>query len=235
MREQICGVLWLLVALACTADLVAREKTIVADAIEWYSIWWMSETRGPAMQTCRGEHRGNVYSLRCDPIGLVMNMEEDREGRCRAQFVGPSTSPSDGLRVISPASQKDGDDRIALSRGCGEIPSTEGAFEFSLRPSARTPDRQLSLSVQRAAIRYFRESYAAKCLVRYPKVRSGDPFAHVYLECDGTLDSVWEFAIFGGKVSEFAHWTYTMRKGGFPAGAESRVRRPELWLGSQVR
>ena len=69
------------------------------------------------------------------------------------------------------------------------------------------------------------------CLLRFPNVKTGDPFVHVYQECHGVLKDILEFRIDDGEVDDFPHWEYTPRRGGFPKGPGWRQNRPDLWFG----
>jgi hypothetical protein len=67
-------------------------------------------------------------------------------------------------------------------------------------------------------------------LLRFPNAKTGDPFFHVYEECRGVLDDIWEFTIQDGHVADYAHWYYDRRRG-YPTGVESRRKETDLWSG----
>jgi hypothetical protein len=64
-------------------------------------------------------------------------------------------------------------------------------------------------------------------MLRFPNVKTGDPFFHVYVECEAFLDTIWEFTAQDGRIADFAHWYYS-RKRGFPPGIEWRHDEPDL-------
>lgn len=207
-------------------------STPIAGALDWYSVWWSSSPNTPGTQTCRGELRGNLYSFRCDPLAVVVAVVVDDSGHCSIVSMSPSISEEDGLRVqtlahlVPPRNSKP-----AQPRDCGELPLKDGSFELAIPPRSRKVNNALTIDARNAALRYTKQGGDDGCLLRFPDVKTGDPFFHVYEECQGALNAVWEFTIKNGKVSDFPHWSYTRRRGGFPAGAEWREGRMDLWLG----
>src|SRR5205085_11090237 len=82
-----------------------------------------------------------------------------------------------------------------------------------------------------AALAYNKRGGDRPCVLRFPIIKTGDPFFHVYQECQGALDSVWEFTIRSGQVADFPHWTYDRPHRNLPSGSTWRRRRKDLWLG----
>lgn len=206
--------------------------TPVADALNWYSVWWSSKPLESNTQSCRGELRGGLYRLRCDPLAVVVDLAVDDAGYCSIISIRPSMSSTDGLRVqtlehlVQPRHRNS-----AQSHDCGELPLKDGRFEILVTPRSRQVDKGLTSDARDAVLRYSKHGGENGCLLRLPNVQSGDPFFHVYEECQGALASVWEFTNRSGKVADFPHWTYTRRRGGLPVGAETRRSRKDLWSG----
>jgi hypothetical protein len=226
-------------------DAENRTTTPVADALDWYSLW-QTNAAMPSVQTCRGEHRESQYSFRCDPLGVVVSVSVGDTGYCSIAGMRPSFGPSAGLRVLKgpfptprfPVStgvlaepSGTGTTKPADPRDCGELPLKEGTFEIAVTVRSRQVNKVLSVSARDAALKYFQLADIPPCLLRFPNVKTGDPFFHVYEECQGVLEAVWEFTIEDGQVADFAQWTYTPKRTGLPAGAELRRNRPELWFG----
>jgi hypothetical protein len=222
--------------LAFSADSQNTDNaSLVADALDWYSTWWsLSAPTGAAMQTCRGELKANSYSFRCDPLRAVVGVSTDGSGHCSIVLMTPAISAEDGLRVlrlehlVPPGIPRR---KGAAPQDCGELPLSGGAFEFKIMPRAARPvSDALSNSARVRALDYFKLGGGTSCLLRFPRVKAGDPFVHVYEECGGVLSAVWEFTIDRGQVADFPHWTYTRRKGDLPPGVGWRRDSTDLWF-----
>jgi hypothetical protein len=189
---------------------------------------------GSASQTCRGELKANLYRFRCDPLSVVVDAVSDGSGHCSIISMRPALSPEDGLRVqtlenlVPPNVPRN---KGAAPKDCGELPVDAGTFELKIRPQTRNISESLSTDARRAALHYNAEGGDDHCLLRFPSVKTGDPFFHVYVVCREALDAVWEFKIDRGKVAGFPHWSYTSRKGDLPPGVNLRPNLSELWLG----
>lgn len=221
--------------LALSADAQNTDNaSLVADAVDWYSTWWsLAPPGGATMQTCRGELKGTLYRFRCDPLSTVVDVVTDSGGHCSIISMRPAISADDGLRVQtlenlvpSGVPRRKG----ATPQDCGELPVKDGTFELKIMPHARPVSDTLSNNARSAALHYNTQGGDDLCLLRFPKVKTGDPFFHVYEECQGALTAVWEFTINRGQVTDFPHWSYTRRKGDLPPGVDWRRDSSELWF-----
>ncbi len=212
----------------------AENASLVADAVDWYSTWWSAAPpAGATMQSCRGELKANLYRFRCDPLSTVVDAVTDSAGHCSIVSMRPAISPEDGLRVqtletLVPSSvpRKKG----SAPQDCGELPVNDGTFELKVMPHVRPVSDTLSNSARSGALHYNAQGGDDFCTLRFPKVKTGDPFFHVYEECGGALSAVWEFTINRGQVADFPHWTYTRRKGDLPPGVDWRRDLTDLWF-----
>lgn len=227
----------LIVILGCTpgplpaADASDRTTTPVADALGWYSVWWGLNPSTPGVQTCRGELRENLYRFRCDPLSVVVDGVVDDSGHCSIVFMRASSNPEDGLRAqtfahVTPPRRN----KLAQPGDCGELPRNDGVFELAITPRSRQVNSVLTSDAHNAALAYNSHGGDRLCLLRFPNVKTGDPFFHVYEECQGVLDIVLEFRIRNGRVADFPHWHYSRRQGGLPTGWQWRRNRSELWF-----
>jgi hypothetical protein len=208
-----------------------RTSTPVADALDWYSVWWSLNPNTSGVQTCRGELRTNSYSFRCDPLSVVIGAVVRDSGHCSITFMRPSVSLDDGLRVQTLEHLVPPRTRTPVPpRDCGELPTKEGRFELTITPRSGRVNSALTSAARDAALAYNKRSGDLFCLLRFPNVKTGDPFFHVYEECQGVLDGIWEFTIEDGEVADFAHWFYNRRRG-FPNGTEWRRDQMDLWFG----
>lgn len=212
------------------------SRNLVADALDWYSVWFASAPPTQAtLQTCRGELRSNSYEFRCDPLSVVVDVITDPSGHCEITNMRPAISPDDGLRALTLEHLIPPGIPIrkgAAPRDCGELPVTNGAFQLTVMPRARPVSGELSRNARSAALDYNARGGDNRCLLHFPKVKMGDPFFHVYEECQGTLDTVWEFGIIRGQVQDYAAWYYTLRKRDLPPGIKWRRNTSELWFGT---
>ena len=214
-------------SIALNAQPETRQETFIGDALAWYSVWMTDEARPQEIQRCQGELRGNAYQIRCDSLAVVLSINSDRSGNCAITNMSHSLFPQDGLRVgvltgTSPTSP-------TRKPGCAELSRKEGAFNFQVNLHFGGVSTKLSTEARDAALAYFKTSGGQQCLLRFPAVRTGDPFFHVYQECEGHLEVVWEFTISQGRAANFSHWQYTRRN--LPEGADKRRQQSELWFG----
>jgi hypothetical protein len=215
-------------------DVGNRTTTPVADALDWYSVWFGSNPgTTPGAQTCRGELRGSLYSIRCDPLSVAVAVVVNERGHCSITSMRPSISPDDGLRVqtlehlVPPGvPRKKGGE----PQDCGDLPLKEGRFQLVITPRSRPVNSALTTAARDAALAYSKASGGRPCLLRSPNIRTGDPFFHIYVECQEVLDTIWEFRIEDGQVADSAHWYYS-RKRAFPSGFEWRRNQADLWSG----
>jgi hypothetical protein len=156
----------------------------------------------------------------------------DDSGHCSIVSMRPSISPDDGLHVqmlahlVQPRNSKP-----AAPQDCGELPLRDGSFELAIKPRSRQVNSALSSSARNAALAYNKRGGYGLCLLRFPNVKTGDPFFHVYEECQGTLSAVWEFTIKAGQVADFPHWSSSRKRGDLPTGIEWRRTQTDLWFG----
>lgn len=211
----------------------SQTTTFVADALDWYSVWFGSSPAAtPGAQTCRGELRGHSYSFRCDPLSGVVGVSGNEEGHCSITFMRPSIGPEDGLRVqtlehlVPPGVPRR---KGAAPQYCGELPVKEGTFEIVVMPHPRPVNSALTNAARDAALAYNKAAGDRPCLLRFPNVKTGDPFVHVYQECQGVLDVIWEFLVSDGQVADSAHFYYSPKRG-IPLGVEWRRNQADLWF-----
>jgi hypothetical protein len=216
-------------------DASNRTTTPVADALDWYSVWFGSNPSStPGAQKCRGELRGSSYSFRCDPLSVVVAVVVNEGGHCSITSMSPSVGPDDGLRVqtlehlVPPGVPRK---KGGAPQDCGELPLKEGSFQLVITPRSRPVNGALTTAARDAALAYGKASRGRRpCLLRFPNVKTGDPFFHVYVECQEVLDTIWEFTIQDGHVADYAHWYYDQTRG-LPNGVEWRRNRADLWSG----
>jgi hypothetical protein len=206
--------------------------TPFADALDWYSLWSSESSNTQSVQNCRGERRGELYRFRCDPLAVVVTGVIDDNGRCSIRSMTEGLNIPDDVRVprldhIVPPRRIDPEEL----RDCGELPANEGGFEMSIAPRARRVNSDLTRDARAALLRHIMEGGYGGCVFLLPNVRTGDPFFHAYEQCADGLVAVFEFTIQRGKVVDFPHWTYTRRRGHFPAGWSWRMARPDFWSG----
>lgn len=218
-------------------SMAAENRTLVANALDWYSIWQGDSHGEPMTQTCHGELRSGLFRFRCDPLSVVLDVSVDDRGRCLITFMRPARDPGDGLRVqtfVPPIPigmrPRSGGELPPRKDTCGELPVQAGAFEIEVKPLVRQIDRVLSAKARGAAFAYNKSGGDSPCTLRLPKIRAGDPFFHVYEDCDGRIDNVWEFTIDDGEPSDFPHWSYSQEKHDLPAGSQRRSDDPDFWL-----
>lgn len=215
-------------------------STVVADALDWYSVWEVGNGHALGVQTCRGELRGPIYKFRCDPLSVVVDVLVDDAGRCSIISMSRSVFPQEGLRVLTlgpPSESAPGwvqglgvpaDSGPRKRRTCGELPLSEGTFTIAVTPRSRDVSNELTIRARDAAVAYHKRAGATACVLRFPKVRTGDPFFHVYERCNGAIQAVWEFPIRYGVPAESAHWICDRRH--LPRGAERRWNETDLWF-----
>ena len=215
-----------------TNNVPERAATPVSDALGWYSVWFVMEKNTPAGQTCRGELRAGLYSFRCDPLAVVVSARVEDSGRCSIVNMRPSVSPEDGLRVNT-LSNLVPQRKASVPRPseCSELPTTEGPLQITITPQLREIDDHLTKSARAAALAFIRMGGDSRCTLDFPKVRIGDPFFHVYSECEGVLDNVMEFVITPERVADYPHWTYDRARKDLPPGTGQRLKKPNLWSG----
>lgn len=213
--------------------LAERSGTLIGAALSWYNLWWGSGANEVHVQTCEGEFRANLYSFRCDPLSVVVDVAVEKSGECSIIFMRPSRSPQDGLRVqtMSHILRPSGAKSVLIQR-CGELPVQSGHFKILVVPILGAFSDSLTGAAREAAFKY-RGMMGDNCSMHIPRVRTGDPFVHVYEECKDSYTSVLEFTIRQGVVSESPHWTYTQKRTGLPVGFERRRSQIELWLDAQ--
>lgn len=211
------------------------NRSLVADALDWYATWMGAEPpAGAAVQTCRGELKGTSYQFRCEPLFVAVGAITDSAGYCSIVSMMAATGEDHEVRV--PRADHLIPPGVPIRKGvaprdCGELPISDGAFEFKVMPNGLRPvSDELSDRARRAALAYYARRGNDLCLLRFPKVKPGDPFVHVYVECNGALNVVWEFTVERGQVADFAHWSFTRRRGGLPPGFEWRWKSNELWF-----
>jgi hypothetical protein len=227
----VAAMLTIAVAPLRSADAADGATTPVAEALDWYSVWWASSPNVPADQVCRGELKESLYAFRCDPLAVVFGVVVDESGVCRIVSIVPSISADDGLRVQAlPHLFARRDRRPTQPRVCGELPLRDGSFEVTIAPRSRSVNKTLTLRARDAALRYNVQNGDRGCVLRFPNVKSRDPFCHVYEDCQGVVHAVWEFRITDGEVADFPHWSYTPSRGGLPVGIEWRENRADLWF-----
>lgn len=177
-------------------------------------------------QDCRGERKGRLFRLRCEPLAALIDGDMDDSGDCSILFMQPSFSKED-WRITVPSV-------VAPRSGyseCGTIPPREGVFSITVDLSSRTVNQALTLQARDSAVEYYKGGvYGKQCRLHFPKVSTGDPFFHVYVECNGVLEVVAEFPIRSGRAASYSHWDYTRRRGSLPYGAEKRLANSDLWL-----
>jgi hypothetical protein len=211
-------------------DAVAPRTTLVADALDWYSIWGTATSAQAGTQTCRGELRDNAYSFRCDPLGVVVELVVDDSGRCSIVSMRPTVDPNDGLHVNTLAHIVPPRQKATAPTDCGELPVNKGPFSITITPRPREVNSALTRSARDAALASDKAGGGSQCVFHFPYVKTGDPFFHVYEECRGVLDDVLEFTIRNGRPADFPHWTY-QGPNSLPLGAGSRLGRVDLWFG----
>lgn len=225
---QLCLIILLTYFSGMSRVLASTTTTFVADALDWYSIWMAPQDTKPTPQVCEGERRHRRFTFRCDPLGVVVQGGIDANGSCSISVMRYARRRPDGVR-ITPGLYHDTRRMILSEETCGELPIDDGRFTMVISPRVRTGDRSLSREAKQRAAGYFKRRFDKRCIFRFPLVRRGDPFFHVYIECLGRLDAVAEFPIVNGVPASYEHWYYTRDRGGMPEGSDARRIRHELW------
>jgi hypothetical protein len=203
-----------------------RETSFVADALSWYSVWMRSDPSAASTQVCRGEHRADAIFFRCDPLEAVVSVTVDKTGECEIINMSPKAFDSDGLTMRN-FPHTGGAEPTPLGSQCPELPDRQGPFEITVTMRPRKVNEELSAAAPETVSKYLEAVSSKSCRLWFPKIMVGDPFYHVYEECDGKV-IVSEFEIQAGRLAESAHWYYGESRG-LPAGTEERLRRSDLW------
>ena len=211
--------LWVL----CSGCGLAQNRSLVADALDWYAVWGAARELPTADQTCKGQFNGGLYELRCDPMSVVVSAGFDG-ARCSITNMRASAFPDDGLRVTGLESQS------PTWKTCGELPVKEGDFEITVMPHSRPVDTALSARARDAALGYLKKTSMRSCAAYFPNIKRGDPFFHVYEVCNGVLTAICEFKIEGEEVAKSPQWTYTGKENSLSAGAGWRLGLTDLWF-----
>jgi hypothetical protein len=208
-------------------DSASTTNTLIADALDWYSVWHGKRTTQAGVQKCRGELKGNMCRFRCDPLSVVADVDFDDSGSCIIGGMRPSMRHDFELHpqwLFSPP-------RHVRRQECGELPKKDGDFEIAVNPHRRDIDQSLTARARDAALSYNQQVGDTGCVLHFPNVKAGDPFFHVYAECHGTLQRIYEFTIHHGQVADFPHWTYTSWKEDLLPWTEWRLNQRSLWFG----
>lgn len=213
-------------------DIGKGKPSPVADALDWYSVWWGSGSTTTSLQTCSGEFRSNIYSFRCDPLSVVVEVVKSEMGSFSIVAMRPAVSGEDGLRVHTLAHLfPPRPINTNHPQRFGELPGKEGVFEITIMPRSRPVNSALTRSARLVALQLKSGIGDSSCGLRIPLVKLGDPFFHVYEECKEIIRSVWEFNVSDGQIERIPHWSYTEKRGGVPSGSELRRFQTDLWLG----
>jgi hypothetical protein len=202
-----------------------NRSTIVADALSWYSMWMTGEWNIEKIQICRGELRDSSYQFRCDPLKVVVSVRLEDSGACVITNMRHALFPQDGIKMAR-LPELTGR-RLSKNVQCGELPTEEGMFEITIKPRMREVSQRLTAEAHDAGSEYMRRGGQKHCILRFPNVREGDPFFHLYEECAGSLQTVWEFTVRQDMVAASPHWFYTQKR--LPEGADERRKRTALW------
>jgi hypothetical protein len=203
----------------------AQNKSLLADALDWYAVWGSTNELRQTTQVCRGENQGGIYALRCEPMSVVIAASFDNSGRCSINNMRTSAYPEDGFHVMGGRV-----DTSSQRRKCGELPLANGTFRITIKPHHREIDESLTARARDSALAYVHRTSMRVCTVYFPKVKEGDPFFDIYEQCDGMLESIREFTIQDGEVATSPHWTYTRKGDTLQVGAGWRLNRPDLWF-----
>ncbi len=223
-----------------------RAATIPS-ALAWFSVWQSTESGRAKTQECKGQVKGTRYSVRCDPLGVIFGGDTDGTGHCSVLSMRPVVAPDDlayvptgGIGAYHPPDPTVTPVPLVLLVGppspppigdCPELGKGDAMVHFKMPPAIRGFSTELTATVARVAAATGLGP-ASGCILRYPKVRAGDPLADVYEVCAGVVKYVYEFRITGGKVADYPFWTYMIEKKDLPAGSEKRLANPELWSGT---
>jgi hypothetical protein len=248
--------LFLFVGAFPTPQSSVPSQTVLADALDWYSVWFAPMKKPLDPQTCQGELLDSKAIVRCDPLNAVIRIESNESGPCVITYVDPGISPEDGTRLLQPSlPQRRGGNtspkpevtfigpdgtakpfELSLNPSslppvdCYELPKNQRFLRFVLTPRARSFDEQLSARAREAVLSFAKQGGANSCTFRYPRVKSGDPFIHVYEECADKLEEIIEFRVNGRQVLDHPYRFYDAPFRTVPAGVEWRVKAPELWF-----
>ena len=196
-------------------------------ALSWYLSWNTKSPVGPD-QTCSGRILGSsIVEFNCQGELIIIEVVPAEDRRCSVLFIRGSYRDEvykSGTRVqTSP---------LELRCGGPEVPIQLSAIQVT--KSTDGWSRQLSEAAMQSAEAYFNRMSTNGCTLHFPKVNPDDPFAHVYRECQGKVDSIWEFPIKAGRVATYSHWTYTAARGNLPAFSEERLRDRSYWFHTAV-
>jgi hypothetical protein len=221
----------IVLAVILVAPLRAQKAsaTMVADALDWYSVWWGADTNEMGTQNCSGELRGRFYAFRCDPLAAMVFVDVDDSGSCTVRTIFTAPSPEEEVKVFAPT--RPVGEKAVEPQDCGELPLRQGSLEFKVTPRARPVDNLLTARARDAALAYGNGGGGMPgCVMRFPKVKAGDPFVHVYVQCGGLLDGILEFPIRHGQPGNSPSFIFNIT-GSIPAGIERLWDDESLWLG----
>ncbi len=198
-------------------------STMIARALSWYGRWHTAdETFGT--QRCSGKRSGDSLVFSCFPLDVIVSVGFDADRECYIRFMRHGGGIPDHGAIGAHGSP-------ITRRHCDGLPDSEGDFELDVEATIGENDLDLTRKAHAAALRYLR-FWPGEGVAFFPKVRSGDPFFHVYLVREGSLEVVLEFRIVGGHPEDFSHWDYKRKGGGLPEGSVKRLAKPQLWLSS---
>ena len=211
------------------APLVQAEPNhgLIAAALGWYANWGTAGRANLLGQTCRGERGNGTYVFRCDPLSVVVSAVINQYGNCSITNMRPAIFPKDGLHVPTTVGAVEKN-----TATCDGIAAKDGRVEFIVEPVVNAIDPSLTSKGRDAASKFIVGSDGDFCELRYPFVRSGDPFFDLYEACDGIVTRVWEFALHHNEADEFPQWTYEASKHDLPVGAQKRWERRDIWAGA---
>ena len=199
---------------------------VTSSSIAWY-VAWFSDSAKQKSQTCSGYYSDRSYILNCTPENVRLRFDLKNVGsnvQCQVSLIQLDIGVSDlSFNYIrTPA--------VGPPWSCDGFPAMEGQFTIKVVPANRSNDIDLTKRAHEAALKYL-QSWPTRCEAFFPFVSKGDPFFHVYIACDGILDSIIEFSIWNGQPSDLSHWSYSRHpKRRFPEGADLKLRQPELWF-----
>lgn len=206
---------------AIQAAVQADALTMIRSALQWYQEWMTDETTSEA-QSCTGIYSENALHLSCLPLDVVLTVKVNRDGSCFIRLM------RQGAGMPNPVSANVQNRPLPRSlRRCVGLPKTGAEFPMEFSPASRSTNLPLSLSARAAATRYLRH-FPTECSGRFPLIRDGDPFFHVYVQCNGVLQYILEFRISNGIPEDFSHWDYPAKV--FPQGYRKRLETKSLWL-----
>ena len=224
---------WMLalqLVLACEA--ATRPDEFLASVLDWYQ-QWHDVSEASKHQTCTATRIKERILAVCSPAQIRIDIALDAEGRCNVTAFHRTARSLEEERAESMRLFGAGAEPATRNSNC--LGLQNGSRQtFGVTLEERLVDPPLGIVVGEAALKWLEGSGwltapgNQSCRVYFPVAKVGDPMFHVYAQCHGQIEAIWEFQATASGVADFPHWTYSAGRG-IPRGALERVKQRDLW------